>query len=439
MIVLKHLILLVLMVITSVLAQENKIQKIVYFEESEEIVRVKASENFIYARIYDRDIHQQTAILYDKDGNELFHKTDSDRKHIVFIKTIESLNIFIVIYQGYEGAIENIPDLIHAYHLKTGNLLWTSNSNGQLYGSSPDNRYLIPMKTPAEDRPGRLEIINLTDGTKTVPDLSTVAQPAVWLDNDRIIFAVREKGINEKYANSEYAKKDNELRNLSQQSHKIHRQLKKGEISQEEFDEQYDEIKSKRLSAVKSLKEYGNPRARKYKSKPRRNIEKGFKVVVYNFKTDNIEQEKSLTNEAGENILFEDLGNMGFCHVDQDNIYLFGRIKKTITTEPKTYFLTMNKNLIKEKELKLNSILTTAKIIDGENVYLNVIDWSDNKQKIINLKTGQYLLQEDFLNQNPKYKDVKFTGNPLGNSIINIEKKFTFNNETRSLKVFKSE
>ncbi len=55
MISIRVIVLIVALAITNVFAFQNKVQKTIQYKDSEEIVRVKSSENYILTRIYDHD------------------------------------------------------------------------------------------------------------------------------------------------------------------------------------------------------------------------------------------------------------------------------------------------------------------------------------------------------------------------------------------------
>jgi len=291
--------------------------------------------------------------LYNNKGEILLSKGDyNERKCIELSKAAESMNLFIVHYEGFEYN----PELLVAFDIKTGEKVWETKFFAELGEISPGENYFITTYTREDNQKSPFRIIDLKDGNFIDFPMELEYYHATWLDSFRIVIAFNEEKELGDILNTEEYYKYIKLKGVMSR-----RRVPKIEL---EKDKRYQEIKQEIDRLVEK-----NPLFA-----PENRIET-IKLIVYNIKTKNIENSKYIYTQDGKKIT---------------------KIRQIITDENGNIYVYCSDNFHKVYCIKLNSNLDTVWYQEGNN-YSNLKKIKYNDQIIIRTycRGSYYILNQE--------------------------------------------
>lgn len=185
---------------TNVLGQDlkklgtNSVQ--IQLKETDIIKNIHSSAGFLSTVVKSKDFPYFYAILYDKNGIQLFN-TSIDKGAIYDAIPLENLSSYLVIVKqlGF--------DILTSYNLETYNKMWEIKSSAGRYIFSPNKKYLLTGSKYANNN-SEFVVVDLANGSKIqIPYKYSVA--AFW-ENDKVIFIEQQAEENSEFQNQEYIK-----------------------------------------------------------------------------------------------------------------------------------------------------------------------------------------------------------------------------------------
>ncbi|HRU46183.1 MAG TPA: hypothetical protein P5078_03250 [Candidatus Marinimicrobia bacterium] len=338
-------------------------------------------ENISYGNLYFSVIctkdYTNFTNLYNTKGELLFSKGDyNDRKNIKLSKAVESMNLFII---HYEGA-EHYPEILVAFDIETGEKVWETKFFAELGEISPGENYFITTHVREDNEKSLFRIIDLRDGTFVDFPLELDSYHATWLDSFRIVIAFNEeKELGDLKNTEEYYKY------IKLKGEMARKRVPKTEL---EKDKRYQEMKQEIDSLVA-----------KFPLLASENRIETLRLIVYNVKNRNIENSKYIYTQDGEKIT-------SIHHFETDkngNIYI---VNWLITIE-KVYCIKLNSNLDTVWHRQGKEYLNFTKIKYDNRVIFRT--YNKGNYYILNQESGSLVSVEEFKISDPSLANIDFT------------------------------
>jgi hypothetical protein len=374
------------------------IQKTINLLGDETVISITQSEEYINV-ISSNPNSKYKLEVYNQEGKSIF-KTDYIENGIKLAQTLNGPHSLIYILQG--GSKNRIKaeslDKIISIDLKTGTENWSIDSYSDNYEISPDQKYLITNVQPIVSNVNApFEIINLSNGNKTLQKNFNYVYHAIWYDVDKILFAFQEfnKEKNPKYNEMLVAEKN--MEGIIHKRSLIRYKYKNGEISEKEYFAQKTILDQKIENFSKKKKQFSYRRnsiqKNKYELLPA-------KLGIFNIKTNMFEIEKSIFSEDGEPVFLQNLHIAGLLSVDKDKNVFFRGKKNKSSEKFKDRIIKLDNKLDNVWEYHINHPYGFAKIIKNNEVYFGIKNKSD--YYLLSTEKKQIKSQIDILNIIPK-------------------------------------
>ena len=278
-----YLIVTCLLLLWNALFGQN-IKKITY-DESEEIMQVTITSNFLTTVTFNKALKTSSIYLYKKNGIEVY-KSENLGKHILFVSPIENDKTLSFIEEDvvFSNHSEEYNDKLTTLDYLTGKIIFEATVSASQYEMSPNQKYIL-TRIPAFEKACPLKILSLETGSQLdLPAELNKRTGVTWLDNDRIVLVYQQQKQNPEYNKSEYVKRYKQVKELERNMKIIDHDFKKGLIAEEEAKRKKDAIQ-KRIVALEN---------KKIETPPRKYIASASKFQIYNITTGQIEIEKTL-------------------------------------------------------------------------------------------------------------------------------------------------
>jgi len=389
--------------------QPQTIKKVVQFTDSETIDIVTESENYIGVTISVNSFQAlPRAILFNKNGDIVFEIEDPERSEFIIAEPVESLGYFITVRRG--GG--KVLDQIRAFSLNTGEKVWETEANACAYELSPNKKFMITVGDPGTERTGIFEIINLKDGSKVDFGYNYNKYCAAWLDEERIVFVFQEWEKNELGNVQQDTVQDFKIQNSKIKSELFQNEnfLKKGLITQSEYDKRKKELNEQKAKLEKTIpkltkSEGGRILHPSIQSSPK---PKTIKLVIYDMKNNEIDQEKYLYKGDGGKIHIGPFPNASkTINVDKDkNIYIYGY--DTFENNRQYYLVKFSKdlNFIWTTKMGIGDI---TRFSTDSSIYFR--SKSADNVTMIDINTGNLISLDEFKMKNPNFKNIDISYN----------------------------
>lgn len=385
----------------------QEIIKTIQLSNGQEITEIHSNSKYISLIIYDNDEYKSIHYLLNKNGEPIDINIENSKYYMKKLTTIAESNILITIQKpnNSENESRNL-DIISSYDIISGNKNWEANSLASNYELSPDNNYLLTT-TPSTETRSKIDILSIKDGAKlVVPKNIGFYNQATWLDSDRIaiIKRISESNYNRNTENKIINEINNNIKNLRIKA-------KEGLITKEEYKKNLKNLKTKKEKTYKSLN-----KKRGRNNKQIVTVEASL-FIIYNFKTDQIEVEKSLYDSEGFPFsIFADVNEFNFLSTDENgNIYINGFIlsnnNSTITSIIK---LDPNGDLLWSSKIGTTDEYFIGKKILIENNLNILVKLRGNELVKLDLTNGEWINRNmidsrivKLFNENKKQSDDK--------------------------------
>jgi outer membrane protein assembly factor BamB len=383
------------------------INKVVQFTDSETIDILTESENYVGAAISVNSFQAlPRAILFNKNGDIVFEIEDPERSGFIVAEPVESLGYFITVRRG--GG--KVLDQIRAFDLNTGQKVWETKANACAYELSPNKNFMITVGDPGTERTGIFEIINLKDGSKVDFGYKYHQYCAAWLDDERVVFVFQEWEKNEVRSIKQDTVLDYKIEKtkINSESFQIENLLKKGLITQSDYDKRKQELNERKAklekTAPKITKSEGGRIIRPgVQSSPN---PKTIKLSIYNIKKKDFDQEKYLYKGDGSKISIGVSPNATeTINVDKEkNIYIYGY--DTIENDRHRYLVKFSENLDFIWTTKVNIANLVSYFINDDIYFRSMIRGDVN---LIDTNTGHLIPVDEAKKKNSKINDIDFS------------------------------
>ena len=409
----------------SLVAQEEEYNLV--FDKGETINQIKQTDKYLSVRTYSNATDLYNAYLFDSNGKKLLTINDRLTYIMKLSEPIDHLGLFIVVNQGEEGYqnYEGTDDIVRAFEISTGKEKWRTNSNAMYYEISPDRNYILTKSRSSNGRKSRLEIINLSNGSKIVPELKLGSYYATWYDEENILLVNRMVELTQDYLI--YQKN---IYDLQEKNHYEKKALMKtfqaGNLQEDEYEKQLNALLVKRKALEKEKQQL---------IKRKKLSTNQMDLLKYNFKTNEILNKKELVDNNGDFILPALDESYGIVSANKKGeIFIVGRKGKrqkgNSEKKRKNYIIKLNKNLEKQWISKLLDVKDFQKINIDENVVFKTsdafIDNDNGNTLTINEFQKRYNLTTK-TSEIPNYK----------NKTINIYRNLSVNKNNDSMSVIK--
>jgi len=380
---------------------------VVQFTDSETIDILTESENYVGAAISVNSFQAlPRAILFNKNGDIVFEIEDPERSGFIVAEPVESLGYFITVRRG--GG--KVLDQIRAFDLNTGQKVWETKANACAYELSPNKNFMITVGDPGTERTGIFEIINLKDGSKVDFGYKYHQYCAAWLDDERVVFVFQEWEKNEVRSIKQDTVLDYKIEKtkINSESFQIENLLKKGLITQSDYDKRKQELNERKAklekTAPKITKSEGGRIIRPgVQSSPN---PKTIKLSIYNIKKKDFDQEKYLYKGDGSKISIGVSPNATeTINVDKEkNIYIYGY--DTIENDRHRYLVKFSENLDFIWTTKVNIANLVSYFINDDIYFRSMIRGDVN---LIDTNTGHLIPVDEAKKKNSKINDIDFS------------------------------
>jgi outer membrane protein assembly factor BamB len=398
---------IVLLFVMISIIQPQTIKKVVQFSDSESIDILTESENYVGAAISVNSFQAlPRAILFNKNGDIVFEIEDPERSGFIVAEPVESLGYFITVRRG--GG--KVLDQIRAFDLNTGQKVWETKANACAYELSPNKNFMITVGDPGTERTGIFEIINLKDGSKVDFGYKYHQYCAAWLDDERVVFVFQEWEKNEVRSIKQDTVLDYKIEKtkINSESFQIENLLKKGLITQSDYDKRKQELNERKAklekTAPKITKSEGGRIIRPgVQSSPN---PKTIKLSIYNIKKKDFDQEKYLYKGDGSKISIGVSPNATeTINVDKEkNIYIYGY--DTIENDRHRYLVKFSENLDFIWTTKVNIANLVSYFINDDIYFRSMIRGDVN---LIDTNTGHLIPVDEAKKKNSKINDIDFS------------------------------
>jgi hypothetical protein len=288
--------------------------------------------------------------------------------------------------------------------------VWETKANACAYELSPNKNFMITVGDPGTERTGIFEIINLKDGSKVDFGYKYHQYCAAWLDDERVVFVFQEWEKNEVRSIKQDTVLDYKIEKtkINSESFQIENLLKKGLITQSDYDKRKQELNERKAklekTAPKITKSEGGRIIRPgVQSSPN---PKTIKLSIYNIKKKDFDQEKYLYKGDGSKISIGVSPNATeTINVDKEkNIYIYGY--DTIENDRHRYLVKFSENLDFIWTTKVNIANLVSYFINDDIYFRSMIRGDVN---LIDTNTGHLIPVDEAKKKNSKINDIDFS------------------------------
>jgi len=374
---LKKLILILIIISVSNFAYMKESAISIKLSNAEKIKHVSYG-NVYFNVLYLTKNYDYISEVYDYNGEKkLSIGRYNERKRIRTSEILESKNMLVVHYGGPELS----PDILVAYDLETGNVLWATEFTAQQGEISPNEEYFLTCYPREDNTIGPLTIIDLNDGGKIDFPLHITGYHATWLDGNRAVIGFNERIDPDSINITEDVNKYRELKI------KLHRiRMKIGRVPKQELEKnkEYQEVK-REIDKLIEKNLLVTPEART----------RTLKIVIFNAKNRVIEKSKYIQPKGQSKIIHR----IDIRTDNNGNIYILDRPNSESARITK---LDSNLNIKWSREDR--RYINLVKMIYNDQIIFRTYLWG--KYYIIDKETGDLISIEDFKNKNLKYQNV---------------------------------